>query len=953
MDPSICTIVSNNYLPFARVLARSFLEHHPQGRVWVLMVDRRDPAIDYDEQPFQVLFASDLGIPAFDNLAFRYSILELNTAVKPYLLEHLHRQEGCRAVCYLDPDILVTGDLSPLFDWLEDNDALLTPHILEPIEDDRTPSERDFLLSGIHNLGFLGMAFNARTLPFLRWWQDRLFHHCEHRVERGLFVDQKWMDFAPAFLDHLKVIRDPGYNVAYWNLMHRHLEENASGTGWTVSGHTLRFFHFSGIAWDQPDQVSKYQNRFQLRDRPDLEPLFRLYRERLTEEGIARESRRPYGYGHFDNGAPIPSVARDLVQLWDREGKRWAAPFSSDEPRSLYRWLLQPIRLGRRVRVPRLALIMWDLRLDLQRAFPSPLGRDAEALARWYQEEVRRRPDLDDRFALGVRVPPIPRPTSPPLPEVDTESPEAAEAGVDGNLLAQILAGRHGPPATISPEQARWLAVDVGNERRRRPWLPRLAFHAWRQREDLRSMFSQPMTTDRERFVVWFLTYGRVEYGLPRNLVAPVARRLPLYHRLYLAAWWLYHGRRMLRAREGSAAPPDLVEPGTAKPVARNRPAAPPEDRKPRVTVIGWVSARTGVGEACRGSLEALAQAEIGHNLWGLNHPVQEADSEAAPPSQDILHQIGLFHVNADMMEWVQHRLPLFSRTDCYRIGYWFWELSFFPTRFADGFRYVDEVWAPTRFCQRAYQTLAPVPVRLVPPAVRPPCLGSLRRTDLDLPEEAFLFLFLFDALSVPERKNPMGLLDAFERVLAGTDTPVHLALKVGHGDQDPDLLRTLEQRCRDLPVTLIRRSLSREDLSSLIHFSNAYVSLHRSEGLGLPIMEAMYLGRPVVTTGYGGCTDFVDETTAWPVDYRLVRLERDHGPYPSGAVWANPDTDHAAASMLDVLQQPEEVSRRCAAARRKIQETYAPAVVGRRFSQELERIERQLTVGLELPEED
>ncbi len=162
-----CTIVSNNYLAYARVFTRSFLERHPDGRVYVLIVDQPDPSCRYEEEPFTAVPVESLEIPGFRHFSFRYSILELNTAVKPWFLLHLHRTGGYDRICYFDPDILITGDLSEIYERLGEADAVLTPHVIAPVEDDRTPSERDFLLSGIYNLGFLGIAFTSG--PSLSW----------------------------------------------------------------------------------------------------------------------------------------------------------------------------------------------------------------------------------------------------------------------------------------------------------------------------------------------------------------------------------------------------------------------------------------------------------------------------------------------------------------------------------------------------------------------------------------------------------------------------------------------------------------------------------------------------------------------------------------------------------------------------------------------------------------
>src|SRR4051812_11558732 len=238
-SPLACTIIANNYLAYARAFTRSFLEHHPDGKVCVLVVDPPQPGHRYEDEPFAVTFADQLGIPGFPHLAFRYSILELSTAVKPWFLLHLHRTLGCDRVCYFDPDVLVFGDLGELYDTLGRADAVLTPHLTAPTEALAVPSEREILLSGIYNLGFLGLAFNERTLPFLDWWSRRLYRWCLHEVDQGLFVDQRWMDFAPAFLERVEILRDPGYNMAYWNLAHRTLAQRDGA--WWVGDAPLRF----------------------------------------------------------------------------------------------------------------------------------------------------------------------------------------------------------------------------------------------------------------------------------------------------------------------------------------------------------------------------------------------------------------------------------------------------------------------------------------------------------------------------------------------------------------------------------------------------------------------------------------------------------------------------------------------------------------------------------------
>jgi glycosyltransferase involved in cell wall biosynthesis len=196
----------------------------------------------------------------------------------------------------------------------------------------------------------------------------------------------------------------------------------------------------------------------------------------------------------------------------------------------------------------------------------------------------------------------------------------------------------------------------------------------------------------------------------------------------------------------------------------------------------------------------------------------------------------------------------------------------------------------------------------------------------------------------VPERKNPSGLLRAFARVARESRRKVHLLLKVSHAESEPQAMARLEEMARDLPVTFLTRTLARSALDGLLAACDAYVSLHRSEGLGLPLIEAMLLGKPVIACGYGGVADFLDEETGFVVHHRLAALARPSGPYPAGAVWAEPDADHAATLMLELAHDPDRAAGRIGAARRRVQELYSPGAAGRRFQAELERLRRALS---------
>jgi hypothetical protein len=309
MSVTVFTIVSRNYFAYARTLGDSLRRSNPTIEFNVLIVDRKDIDFEVRHPDWRVTWVEDLGIPNFGHVAFKYDILELNTNVKPTFAKHLLVRHN--KVIYLDPDIFVYSSLQPVLDLLEDHAVVLTPHITEPINDDKLPGEPEFLTSGIYNLGF--GAFNASTesLKLLSWWEQRCLHLAYSEQSQGFFVDQKWMDFAPSLCATTCILRDPQYNAAYWNLHERRVQWTGSKA--SISGKPLVFFHFSGLPPEGDDRVSKYQTRSRLSERPDVAPLFSAYRSHLNANGHREYLKVPYGFERMSDGTPISSLARRVA----------------------------------------------------------------------------------------------------------------------------------------------------------------------------------------------------------------------------------------------------------------------------------------------------------------------------------------------------------------------------------------------------------------------------------------------------------------------------------------------------------------------------------------------------------------------------------------------------------------------------------------------------------------
>ncbi len=279
----VFTLCSNNYLAQAKTLGDSVIEHNPGYEFVIGLVDRKRNNIDYDSfLPHKIIELETVGVQNFDELCERYDIIELNTAVKPFFFKFLFREHpDVRGAIYLDPDIMVFGSLESIYQDLNQYSLAITPHILSPIGfDGHRPEENVFLNFGIYNLGFIAVANLPEGLRFLEWWGERTLSLGYIRTQEGLFVDQLWINLATVFFQNVKVILNPGLNVAYWNLHERKLSRRG-GTFVVNDSVPLVFYHFSSYKLQAPD-ISPYQNRYTFQDRPDVVELFDIYNTSLV-----------------------------------------------------------------------------------------------------------------------------------------------------------------------------------------------------------------------------------------------------------------------------------------------------------------------------------------------------------------------------------------------------------------------------------------------------------------------------------------------------------------------------------------------------------------------------------------------------------------------------------------------------------------------------------------------
>jgi hypothetical protein len=398
----VCTIIAKNYLAYARVLARSLAGVQPTDRLAVLVIDDFAGYIDPDAEPFDVLTPAAIGCEPFTAMALRYSVLELSTAVKPWLMRHLLQATGA-PVTYLDPDICVYGSLEELDRLAACHRVVLTPHNCRPIPaDGRRPSQVDVMIAGVYNLGYLSLAPGEEVDELLAWWSDRLRRDCRVDPVWGYFVDQRWFDLVPGFVSDPAILREPQYNVAYWNLHERRLQEQDGS--YLVDGSPLGFFHFSGFDPERPLVLSRHQDRIDAAADPVLERLLADYAHAVIEQGHRQSRRWPYTFAALADGTRLDERLRELFDRYAQEHDDVVpSPFTPEGVRAFDEWLLgrQP---GAPPGINRALAWLYERRADLRGAFPDIAGQDREPFLAWAREIGPGEEPLLARLAPRLRA---------------------------------------------------------------------------------------------------------------------------------------------------------------------------------------------------------------------------------------------------------------------------------------------------------------------------------------------------------------------------------------------------------------------------------------------------------------------------------------------------------------------------------------------------------------------
>lgn len=487
--------------------------------------------------------------------------------------------------------------------------------------------------------------------------------------------------------------------------------------------------------------------------------------------------------------------------------------------------------------------------------------------------------------------------------------------------------------------------------------ITRLMGKVWQERSDLQDAFDLSNVSMHEEFLGWYFTYGlrdlkiatymtteqakwltqkRQHRNLPNILFhiwqteAELQKRFPNPTEALFKKYFQLNGVSRYPAIER------LHALNNSSPASSIRPRVSNSPSKHGVNLIGYAYGQFGIGEDVRMASLAMESAGIPFSIYNIkpgNEVRQEDDSVARFVSEQHPYDTNIFCMTG--ME--TGRLAAIVGSDLFEgkrcIGYWPWELPDWPAEWQHAYNLVDEVWASSEFTETSYKKSSTKPVYRVPMAVSVKATEGLTRSDFGLPIDRFLFVFSFDFLSSMARKNPRACIDAFFKAFPRGSEPVGIVVKAMRASASNRQWKELVEDARsDARISIVNETLSRGAVLDLYRCCDCYVSLHRSEGFGRGIAEAMMLGKPVVVTAFSGNMDFTTPETAGLVPYKLIPVLDNDYPFGRGQTWAEPNIDEAAKQMMRVFE--DRKWRRSIAKRGQglLDQTYSVDMIGNQY---------------------
>lgn len=324
-------------------------------------------------------------------------------------------------------------------------------------------------------------------------------------------------------------------------------------------------------------------------------------------------------------------------------------------------------------------------------------------------------------------------------------------------------------------------------------------------------------------------------------------------------------------------------------------------DKYPRgINVVASIKEATGLGQSSRLIENVLLNSNIDYTIYNFMQITKksiEDNSLDRKITNEFKYGVNLFHINAHEFPLAVSKIGTDKWDYRYNIAFWLWELEEFPDEWTECLNLLDEIWTPAEFVSEGIRKKTKLPVKTLPYCVTVPTEVCYNREYFNLPTDKFLFLTMYDSNSIMERKNPKGVLEAFRTAFCVENEKVGIVIKI-NSPKEEELKIIGEVLGGYTNVYLVTDNLEKVQVNSLIKAVDVFVSLHRAEGFGLVLAEAMLLGTPTIATNWSANTEFMNKDVAGMVDYTIITLEKDIFPYKKGNRWADPDIGQAAKYM-------------------------------------------------------
>jgi len=360
------------------------------------------------------------------------------------------------------------------------------------------------------------------------------------------------------------------------------------------------------------------------------------------------------------------------------------------------------------------------------------------------------------------------------------------------------------------------------------------------------------------------------------------------------------------------------------------------------INISGYINKAFGLGTAVRANINAIKSTNIPFVINDFNLIMPETTGEIKfdqTISKENPFDINLIQINPDNLTNTLKTVNPEYFQNKYNIAFWAWELENFPDEFKTYFSLFNEIWVPSNFCAEAISKVAPCPVIKIMHSIQ---IGNTpyMRKDFNLSNEKFIFMTMFDYHSSIKRKNPITTINAYEKAFGINDEKTLLVIKTSISKDFPEEKKLIIDRIGDnKSIILIEEIFENDKLYSLINCCDCFVSLHRSEGFGLTMAEAMYLGKPVIATAYSANTEFMNINNCFPVKYDLIKTGTEYYFSSDKDIWADADVDNASEQMLSVFTNQKLASEIAQKGQTYIKEYLSPEAIGNKIKQRVELI--------------